>query len=640
VRLLDTLKSRARDRRFEDELRALAEKLAEGRWKRDIVIANVPLPTLAGALLDFEGVFSSFQIPEHPTPAETLETAELLKQLLALQEGRSVENALLELLAPLAKNLPALPEGEDFGLWVSVVERLPNLAAVIDGIVRTALTSPLPRLSHVVRSNLLIASGIDPENPTRRQLVMPTMAREATPASLVQSYLRGTPFVDFFCTPYPFTIPASVRFEHTHIVGGSGHGKTQLLQTLVLRDLDQLQQGCGSIVVIDSQGDMIRTISHLAAFSPRVAGSLADRLVLIDPNDIEHPPCLNLFDFGLDRLGRYSVLEREKLLNGAIALYAYMFGALLGAELTERQGVIFRYLARLLMSVPGATIHTLREFMENPEAARPYFAALEGSARHFFETQFCSEAFQDTRQQILNRLWGILSNAVLERMFSNERNKVNIFEAMNSGKVILINTAKDLLKRDGSAILGRFFIALITQATQERAAIPADRRRATFLYIDEAQDYFDESVGELFNQARKYKVGLIVAHQNLGQFERELLASVMASTAIKLVGGMSARDAAAFAKEMRCEEEFLQSMRKHAKHTEFACFVRNITPSPLRLTVPFGTMENRPRLSEAEYEELLELNRSSYCATAADQQLTRKLVRPVAGFELGRPEVF
>jgi hypothetical protein len=64
-------------------------------------------------------------------------------------------------------------------------------------------------------------------------------------------------------------------------------------------------------------------------------------------------------------------------------------------------------------------------------------------------------------------------------------------------------------------------------------------------------------------------------------------------------------------------------MRKHAKHTEFACFVRNITPSPLRLTVPFGTIENRPRLSEAEYEELLALNRSRYCAAAADQQLTR-----------------
>ena len=303
-------------------------------------------------------------------------------------------------------------------------------------------------------------------------------------------------------------------------------------------------------------------------------------------------------------------MEREKLLNGAIALYEYMFGALLGAELHQRQGVIFRYLGRLLMTVPGATIHTLREFMEDPEAARPHFAALEGSARHFFETQFGSNAFKDTRQQILNRLWGILSNAVLERMFSNERNKVNLFEAMNSGKVVLINTAKDLLKQDGCAILGRFFIALITQAAQERAAIPADKRRSCFLYVDEAQDYFDESIEQLFNQARKYKLGLIIAHQNLAQFGHELLASVMASTATKLVGGMSATDAAAFAKEMRCKPEFLQSMRKHGDHTEFACFVKSITPAPLRLSVPFGTMENRPRLGEAELEELLELNRS------------------------------
>ena len=46
-------------------------------------------------------------------------------------------------------------------------------------------------------------------------------------------------------------------------------------------------------------------------------------------------------------------MEREKLLNGAIALYEYLFGALLGAELTQKQGVIFRYLARLMLTVPG-----------------------------------------------------------------------------------------------------------------------------------------------------------------------------------------------------------------------------------------------------------------------------------------------
>jgi hypothetical protein len=50
---------------------------------------------------------------------------------------------------------------------------------------------------------------------------------------------------------------------------------------------------------------------------------LAERLVLIDPTDIDNPPALNLFDFGLERLTGYGRLEREKLLNGAIALYEY-----------------------------------------------------------------------------------------------------------------------------------------------------------------------------------------------------------------------------------------------------------------------------------------------------------------------------
>ena len=147
-------------------------------------------------------------------------------------------------------------------------------------------------------------------------------------------------------------------------------------------------------------------------------------------------------------------------------------------------------------------------FMEDTEATRPYLSRLDPTSQHFFESQFFSRAFDNTRQQILTRLWGVLSNTVLERMFANEKNRVDLFEAMNRGGLILINTAKDLLKQEGCEILGRFFIALISQAAQERSAIAEDRRRSTFVYIDEAQDYFDESIQSLFNQARKYKVGL------------------------------------------------------------------------------------------------------------------------------------
>src|SRR5205823_12079361 len=98
-------------------------------------------------------------------------------------------------------------------------------------------------------------------------------------------------------------------------------------------------------------------------------------------------------------------------------------------------------------------------------------------------------------------------------MFSHQENRLDVFTALNKGSLILINTAKDLLKQEGTEILGRFFIALITQAAQERASIPENNRMPTFVYIDEAHDYFDESMENLFNQARKYAVGLCVAHQ-------------------------------------------------------------------------------------------------------------------------------
>jgi hypothetical protein len=398
--------------------------------------------------------------------------------------------------------------------------------------------------------------------------------------------------------------PLSARFEHTHIVGGSGHGKTQLLQQLILSDLERVKEGEASLIVIDSQGALgkIRSLASV--------GQMAERLVILDPIvDIDHPPALNLFDLGLERLERYESVEREKLLNGAIALYEYVFGALLGAELTNRQAVIFRYLARLIMTVPKANIYTLMEFMQNPDAVRVHLDKLDRSARYFFETQFFSSDFDKTRQQILTRLWGVFSNSVLERMLNNERNKVDLFDAMNKGSIILINTAKDLLKQEGCEILGRFFIAIIYQAVQERAAIQEDRRRPTFVYIDEAQDYFDESIEHLLNQARKYNVGLIIAHQNLDQFSQKLRAAVMASTSIKLVGGLSAKDASAFAREMCCDDAFLQERRKHQKHTEFACFIRNHMKHPTVLDVPFGLMEGQPTLSEKERQGLLAANR-------------------------------
>ena len=457
------------------------------------------------------------------------------------------------------------------------------------------------------------ASGIPTDRPSNKDIKYPSEHKKVAPEYLVSAYLQGTPFLSFFTSTLPFAIPFPARFEHTHVVGGTGHGKTQLLQFLINHDLVRSTEDGRSVVVIDSQGDLIRTFSQLHYFDPG-GGNLADRFVLVDPNDVEHPVCLNMFDFNRERLSHYQALDREKILNATIELYEYFFGSLLGAELTQRQGVIFKYLAKLLIEIPDATIHTLRELMEDGEKFRPYMEKLTGSTRGFYATRFFDRQFADTKKQILARLWGVLANSSLERMFSHRQNKVDIFELMNAGKIIFINTAKDLLGQEGAAIFGRFFIALISQAAVQRATQRPHERRPTFVYIDEAQDYFDENISNLLNQARKYHVGLVFAHQNLDQLDSRLRASVLSSTSIKFAGGLSAKDAGILDSELRCDSSFLLAQRKGPQHTEFACHVKNFTERALSVRVPLGYVETLPKLDADGYELLVGENRERYSA--------------------------
>jgi len=467
-----------------------------------------------------------------------------------------------------------------------------------------------------LEDNFLRASGIplSKRHEEKLKIRFPSDEQKMRPEELVEIYLQGTPFRDFFCAPLPFAIPFPARFEHTHIVGGTGHGKTQLLQFLIHHDLVRSKVDGRAVVVIDSQGDLIRTIAHLKHFDPEAHDSLANRLVIVDPTDVEHPVSLNMFDFDRGRLERLSPVDREMTLNAAVETFEFFFGALLGAELTQRQGVIFRYIARLMLEIPDATIHTLRELMENGEKFQPYMKQLSGSARHFFETQFFERQFGETKKQILARLWGVLSNATIERMFSHTENKVDLFSLLNEGKIVLISTAKDFLGHEGASILGRFFVSLIAQAALQRATLPPHERNPAFVYVDEAQDYFDASIGRLLNQARKYRIALCLAHQNLDQLDAGLRATVLASTSIKFAGGLSSKDANTLDSEFRVDASFLLAQKKRTEHTEFACYVRNFTNQALSVHIPLGYVDSLPTMSTEAYENLLRNIRNEYSA--------------------------
>ena len=218
---------------------------------------------------------------------------------------------------------------------------------------------------------------------------------------------------------------------------------------------------------------------------------------------------------------------------------------------------------------------------------------MQGSARAFFQSEFDSKEFAQTKRQVVRRLWGILENQTFERMFSYPTNKLDLFTEMNSGKVILINTAKDLLKETGTEIFGRFFIAMIAQAAQERSVIPKDKRMPTFVYVDEASDYFDHNIGIILSQARKYKVSMLTATQFLSQMDNKLQDAVFANTAIKFAGGVSAKDASILAREMRTDTATIEQQEK----LSFAAFIKGTTKQAVSISITPGVMERMPTIN-------------------------------------------
>ncbi|MCB1474826.1 MAG: ATP-binding protein [Rhodobiaceae bacterium] len=615
-------------------------------WSRDNVLANVsklafrqiaeivPLPTQAAIadsliacqieILALEHTI--FVTPEIDWKAAvfTLQEQVDLRRFLRAQEyflaneehiADELVTTLTNLFAGIVSALPPLSDnaatGAQFTVPLFTIVADPH--DLVDRIVGTLMKPHLAErglfttLQDTIYRNACNASGVPYDAEPKKPLIAPADSR-LPPEALVEAYLGDTPLFDLLSAQVPFSLSEPIRFEHMHIVAGSGHGKTQTLQQLILHDLDAVATGRASIVVIDSQSDLINNIAGMKLFAP--GQPLAERLVLIDPTDLEWPVALNLFDAGLDRLDQYSLLDRERLTNSILELYDFVLGSLLDAGMTQKQNVIFRYITRLLIRIPGATIHTLRELLEDggSERYRTQISALSGSARAFFENEFDGKEFVSTKRQVLRRLYGILENQTFERMFSHPKSKLDLFSEMNAGKVILINTAKDLLKENGTEIFGRFFIAMIAQAAQERAVLPAQQRLPTFVYIDEANDYFDRNIGVILSQARKYNVGMVLAHQFLGQIDSKLHEAVAANTSIKFAGGVSSKDARALAADLRTDASFIEAQQK----LSFAAFIKGQTKHAVSLRVRPGQMEQCERLTEQERQQQRNAMRGRY----------------------------
>lgn len=443
-------------------------------------------------------------------------------------------------------------------------------------------------LAETLGQNLVKAS------PSENRLIAPQDSK-LRGEELVRAYLGGTVFERLLMFPIPLKLTIEQMFSHVHLLGGSGAGKSVTIERLVLHFL--AQDDPPAIVVIEPHSDLVRKLAR---------ADLGIEPIIIDPRDIHHPPALNIFATS-NRLSDYDDVTREQVFAGAIETFLNLFQNL-GIPLTGKQDVFFRACIRMLLSLPevegrNATIKDLLNLMIDPT---PYQAAIDRLPelqREFFARDFMSKTFDQTREQIRYRLQAIISEPTMERMFCSAESRLDFFTELNKGSLILIDAAKDFLKTEGSANFSRLMVSLIQKAVLERAAIPAHQRKPVLLFIDEAASCFSRDISSMLEEVRKYKTSVTLAHQALSQCSSALAASIHANTSTKLASGVSAADASAMAREMRCDADFiLDQPRLH-----FAAHIRNVTVQAV--TIPVWPVGYLPSLSDEAWAARLLRNR-------------------------------
>jgi hypothetical protein len=409
-------------------------------------------------------------------------------------------------------------------------------------------------------------------------------------------------------------IPEHIRFEHTHILGPAGSGKTTLIQQIVLDDL--AKPSPPAYVIIDPKGELIRRISRLEQFHPE-HGALRDRLLIIQPTE---RPALEMFDFG--SLASFGEHEREAITTQLIETFAYIFSSS-DAAISQRQSVPFSFVIRLVVMM-GGNIETLMDVLEDNPKDKKFarqiadLSAVNPGARRFFATEFYSDAFKPTREQIRTRLYEIIARPLLMHMFTAGQNKLDIFKCMQERKIVLVNTDRNLLGAKGSQLLGRYIIAKVLNAAFSRQFLPKEEWHAAFLMIDEFQDYADDDkIPDLLRLAREYRLGVSLAHQVM--HSRELSASlqtnISTNTSIKYCSSPEAIDQNYMARDLRCEADFFKT---HTAPGHFACFVRGMSPPlqhPFLINLQFPNITDDMQMDDFEYGILLERNRAMLAAS-------------------------
>ena len=316
------------------------------------------------------------------------------------------------------------------------------------------------------------------------------------------------------------------RTRHMYVIGGTGSGKSTLIQNCIIQDM---QNGKG-LCLIDPHGDLCdKVIEH-------VPEHRLDDVILIDPSDENVSIAFNI-------LSAHSEIEKTLLASDLTSTIRRFASTSWGDQMTA---VLDNAILAVLNHPQGGTLLDIQRLLVEKEFRKQFVSEITDSyVAYFWQNEFPS--IQGRPQtSILTRLSTFLRPKSIRHMMAQKDNKLDLAEIMDGNKILLVKLSQGLIGEDNSHLLGALIVTKINQIIMARQSMEAADRELFFLYIDEVHNFATDSMSKILSGARKYQLGLIVAHQELKQLEvrdPELASSILSNPYARICFNLGDRDA-------------------------------------------------------------------------------------------------
>lgn len=325
-----------------------------------------------------------------------------------------------------------------------------------------------------------------------------------------------------------FGIKAEDRTRHIYVIGKTGMGKSTLLENMAVQDI---QSGNG-LAFIDPHG---KTADLLLEYVPK---ERIKDVIYFAPFDLEHPISFNVMeDVGYDR--------RHLVVSGLMSAFKKIWVDAWSA----RMEYILNNIILALLEFPDSTLIGVNRMLADKDYRNMVIANVtDPSVKSFWLDEFnkYSDKFMvEAGAAIQNKIGQFISNPMIRNIIGQPKSSFDLRQVMDDRKILIINLSKGRVGESNANLLGSMLVTKIYLAAMSRAdAKGAIRHLPNFyLYVDEFQNFANESFASILSEARKYKLNLTIAHQYIEQMSEEVRAAVFGNVGTMITFRVGALDA-------------------------------------------------------------------------------------------------